>query len=303
MLLLILLIAVVNTVIIPQSGDAAVSGKIITSSDKNPLPNCNILIKETSSGTISDSRGEFEIKLPYGEYTLIASYIGYEKFEKRFSLSSENRRITLLIELKPAAILGKEVTVTGDRKPQSIVVQEIQQTDIKNMPSIYGDVLRAVQILPGVTSNNELTSGYNVRGGSFDENLIYLNGFEIYRPLLLRQGIEENKSLINPDLVDEIRFYNGSFPSSFGDRMSSALEANYNINKIDSLSGIVKTDLLNSSLALKNKFGNLKLAGAVRYAYPGMFLDGLQTNGDYRPKFLDVQILANYSINNNSWSR
>jgi hypothetical protein len=300
LLLIMLLIAAANSVIIPQTNDAAISGKVINAADKNPLPNCNILIKETTAGTISGYNGEFEIKLPYGEYTLVVSYLGYEKFEKVIRLYGGNKRVSLLIELKQAAVLGKEVTVTGDRKPQSVVVQEIKQTDIKHMPSVYGDVLRAVQILPGVTSNNELTSGYNVRGGSFDENLIYLDGFEIYRPLLLRQGIEENKSLINPDLVDEIRFYNGSFPASFGDKMSSVLEANYNIHRIDGFSGAAKADLLNSALTLKSGFGNLKLAGAARYAYPGMFLDGLQTNGDYRPKFLDVQMLANYSLTKNT---
>ncbi len=300
---LILLLIVSNSVIISQTYQFSVSGKVINSFDKSPLASANIFVKENpdkenqfSTGTVTDSSGRFKIKLPYGNYTLTASYVGYEKYEIKFTLSEENSIIEIIIELKPTAVIGKEVTVTGDRRQPSNVIQEIEQKDMKRMPTIYNDVLRAVQILPGVSSSSELSSGYNVRGGNFDDNLIYLNDFEIYRPFLLRQGIEENKSIINPDLVEEFRFYNGSFPASHGDKMSSALEVNYTVNEIDSLIVFAKVDFLSAGLTLKNKFGDLKYATAFRYAYPGLFLNELQTNGDYKPSFGDFQLITNYTL-------
>ena len=307
MFFLLVLLVAVNSLILPQSYNATISGNVVNSADKTPLPNANISIKEAADtvreflrGSITDSSGRFQINLPYGNYILTVSYVGYEKYQEFISLSKENKFINIIIELKPKAVLGDEVTVTGERNLPSTVIQEIEKKDLKRMPTIYNDVLRAVQILPGVTTNTELSSGYNVRGGSFDDNLIYLNGFEIYRPFLLRQGIEENKSLPNPDLVEEFRFYNGSFPASYGDKMSSALEVNYNLTKVDTFSGSVKADFLNAGLTLKSRIENLKFAAAFRYAYPGLFLNELQTNGDYKPAFKDIQLIADYPLSNKS---
>ncbi|RPI75575.1 MAG: TonB-dependent receptor [Ignavibacteriales bacterium] len=304
MFLLILFVATINTIIQPQTYQASVSGRVISSENQLPLINANIIIKSSpqmdrsfSTGTITDSLGNFKMKLPYGSYMLTVSYIGYEKFEKIFALTESNNSFEISIQLKPSVINEEEITITGERKEPSTIKQEIEPKDLKRMPTIYNDVLRAVQILPGVSSGSELSSGYNVRGGNFDDNLIYLNGFEIYRPFLLRQGIEENKTLINPDLVEEFRFYNGSFPASYGDKMSSALEVNYKLKDTDTLSGYAKVDMLNAGLTIKKKFGKINLAAAVRYAYPGLFLNELQTNGDYKPSYQDVQIFADIPVN------
>lgn len=307
MLVIILLFILLNSLVFPQPDQAVISGSVITSFDKRALVNSNIFVKEISSeekyfstGTITDSAGKFQVKLPYGRYILSASYVGYESFEREISFSKENSSISISIELNQIAVKGDEVTIIGERKLPSTVVQEIEKKDFKRMPTIYNDVLRAVQILPGVATSSELSSGYNVRGGTFDDNLIYLNGFEIYRPFLLRQGIEENKSIINPELVEQLRFYNGSFPASLGDKMSSALEVNYDLSGTDSLTGFAKVDFLNAGLTLRNKINDLKFAAAMRYAFPGLFLNELQTDGDYRSSFQDIQLFADYSVNANS---
>lgn len=301
MFLIILFIAVLNSAVLPQDNKAAVSGKVTNSADKLPLLNANIIIKSSplkedqfTTGTITDSAGRFKLKLPYGSFIITVSYIGYKTYEHSFTLTED---LQINIELNPSIFHEEEITITGERKEPSTVKQEIEPEDLKRIPTLYNDVLRAVQILPGVSTGSELSSGYNVRGGNFDDNLIYLNGYEIYRPFLLRQGIEENKTLINPDLVEEFRFYNGSFPASYGDKMSSALEVNYKFRVTDSTSGYARLDLLNAGLTLKRKFGKLNLAAAVRYAYPGLFLNELQTNGDYKPSFKDVQFLADYHFN------
>lgn len=168
------------------------------------------------------------------------------------------------------------------------------------MPTIYSDVLRSVQILSGVTTNSELTSGYNVRGGSFDENLIYLNGYEIYRPFLLRVGVEENQTLINPNMVEKLTFYNGAFPASYGDKMSSALEVNYSSHHEEKLKGTFFASVLNAGLNLKSRINNFNWNLGARYAYPSAFLSSLKTKGDYKPSFSDIQFLGNYKISSNS---
>jgi len=156
--------------------------------------------------------------------------------------------------------------------------------------------MRTVKILPGVSSNNELSSAYNVRGGNYDENLIYLNGYEIYRPFLLRQGVEENQSLINPDLVQNIRFFAGAFPARYGDKMSSALEVNYDRNPNSGLHGIVRADLFNLGLAVRDRIGKLSWSAGARYTNPDLFLSSLQTKGTYRPYFIDGQVLMKYAF-------
>ena len=303
MFFLLFIILVFSPTVFSQSDQGIVTGKVIVSSVQTPLANCNISItrknlaqKKFSTGTITGSDGKFKINIPLGIYIIKASYVGYKTFEEEFVLTKENSSKNFFIELEQTTVLGKEVTITGDKNEPSTIIQKIEPRDLHKMPTIYNDVLRAVQILPGVTTNSELSSGYNVRGGSFDDNLIYLNGFEIYRPFLLRLGVEENKTLPNPDLVEEFRFYNGSFPAFYGDKMSSALDVKYDVSKVDSFSGSVNADFLSAGLTLKNRTGDLRYAAAVRYAYPGLFLNELQTNGDYKPAYKDIQFIADYPI-------
>lgn len=152
-------------------------------------------------------------------------------------------------------------------------------------------MIRSVKILPGVTSNNELSSSYNVRGGNFNENLIYLNGYEIFRPFLIGQGVEESQSIINQNMVNDLQFYGGCFPAKLDDKMSSALEVNYNNNDKEYLNGQVNINLLSTGLTLKSKNGNLNWMGAFRYANPTLFVTKLQTSGKYKPIFMDFQFL------------
>lgn len=277
------------------SDKAMISGFVYDADSKQPLPNCNILVIETSSGTITDENGGFRLELEPGTYSLQFSYIGYETVLEKITIKKSSN-IELNVTLYPRSIIKDEVTVTGDLEETPTIKQKIDPKDISSMPNIYSDVLRSVQVLSGVTTNNELSSGYNVRGGSFDENLIYLNGFEIYRPFLLRQGVEENQTLINPDLVSGIDFYNGGFSSRLGDRMSSALEVNYSNNVNENTSGTVRVDLMNLGTAISKKYGDLKIKLGARYAYPDAFLQMLQTSGDYSPSFSDIQLFTEYKL-------
>ncbi len=282
-----------------QKNTISLSGHITNDSTGAPVKDVNVIINGTTLGTISDSTGYYLLKISPGNYSITYSCIGFENEFKELKISKSQQSFHLNISLVPKVYETNEVSVSG-KTYNPINVQEIKEKDLTTMPNLYSDVIRGVKILPGVTSNNELTSAYNVRGGNFDENLIYLNGYEIYRPFLLQQGIEENQSIVNQDMVRDIHFYNGVFPANFGDKMSSVLEINYENNFDSTLNGTINIDLLNTGLTLKRKIGNLNVSGGFRYANPALFANRLQTSGKYSPLFYDFQLLSTYSFSENN---
>lgn len=295
----ILFISIITNVL-AQNNQILITGEVIDSKTNEPLVNCNISILNTLQGTVSDASGFFTIRLNARNHTLRFSYVGYETIERTISLKQSQLKTYLLIKMNPKVIEEEEVKVIAEKNVPSTIIQSVEPKDIQLMPNIYSDVLRSVQILSGVATKSELSSGYNVRGGTYDENLIYLNGYEIYRPFLLRTGYEESQTTINPDMVKNLTFYNGAFPVKYGDRMSSVLEVNYSNEHKSKIEGSVHVDFLNMGINLRNKIGGLNWNFGARYAYPSSFLNGLQTRGDYNPTFSDVQLLTNYSFSNNS---
>lgn len=276
------------------------SGQVTSEVDDAPLPHCNITVFPGEIGTVTDSLGLYVLSLAPGEYSVHFSHLGYETITRKVRLRMGQGRTRLNIALPLLPVTAQTVTVLEDRDETPAILQKLAQQDIRQMPTLYSDVFRSIKILPGVTSNNELSSAYNVRGGNFDENLIYLNGYEIYRPFLLRQGVEENQSLINPDMVADVRFYGGAFPAEFGDKLSSALAVNYINRESDAIRTTARADLLHAGLAMQNHSGRLRWSFGARYANPGLFVNGLQTAGSYRPLFADVQLLGNYRLSSNS---
>jgi len=291
---------ILATITFAQKNTFFVSGYIYNSSTKEPLENCNIQLPILNLGAVSDNYGFFNLALPIGTHKLRFTYVGFKTEERIVSLSTNNKKIDITINLQPKAIEEDEVKIFGKKKLPTTNIQIIDSKDIQLMPTINSDVLRSVQILSGVTTGNELNSGYNVRGGTFDENLIYLNGYEIYRPFLLRTGVEESQTLINPDMVSGLTFYNGAFPAKFGDRMASVLEVEYNKKNDERLQGGVRIDFLNLGANLKSRYKKLSWNIGTRYAYPTTFLNTLQTRGDYESSFSDIQVLTNYEISESS---
>jgi len=284
---------------IGQTNYKALSGQVFNSKTKEPLENCNIFIPELEEGTITDENGEFKISLPMRIIEIKFTYLGFESHTKKIDLTSTLNDIVVL--LNPIVLNSEEVKIVAKKEPASIIIQKIENKDIQKMPTIYSDVLRSVQVLSGVATNSELTSGYNVRGGSYDENLIYLNGYEIYRPFLLRVGVEENQTTINPNMVENLTFYNGAFPASYGDRMSSALDVNYSAEHKDHIRGTFYASILNLGFNLNKRMNKFNWNLGIRYANPSAFLNSLKTKGDYKPSYSDIQFLGNYKINSNSY--
>lgn len=293
------LVLCISTFLSGQALPGLVSGIVVKKGTDEPVSNCNISAT-AGNGIISDSLGLFVIRLPFGQQRLKFEHLGFEDYFEDIHLTAENSKHRLRIELTPQVIPGKSVTVQDDRPDAAPGMQELAQQDIRRMPTLYSDVLRSIKILPGVTSNNELSSAYNVRGGNFDENLIYLNGYEIYRPFLLRQGVEENQSLVNPDLVDNMQFHGGAFSANLGDKMSSALQVSYRNESQSHFSGTARADLFNIGIALRGQAGKLHWSAGARYVNPDLFVSKLQTSGSYKPFFADVQGMLNYKFSDSS---
>jgi hypothetical protein len=183
-----------------------------------------------------------------------------------------------------------------EERLQTISLTRLDPKQVSLLPTVGGGIETLIKTLPGVSSNNELSSQYNVRGGNFDENLLYVNGIEIYRPFLIRSGQQEGLSFINPDLVENITFSAGGFAAEFGDKLSSVLDISY--RKPQELRSSAALSLLGANLHTEGLSPNQKtswLTGA-RYKTTQYVLNALETKGQYRPDFIDVQALVTHSI-------
>ena len=200
----------------------------------------------------------------------------------------------LLVTLHPMESLD-EVVVTEKRR-QTTGTDQLDTKNLRQTPSTTGNAVEElVQQQAGVSTHNELSSQYNVRGGSFDENSVYINGTEVYRPLLIRSGQQEGLSVINSDMVEKIGFSSGGFEAKYGDKMSSALDIQY--RKPTRLEGNLQASLLGGSIFLG--YGNKKfsMSHGLRYKTNRYLLGSLETKGEYRPNFLDYQTYITWSPN------
>ena len=185
-----------------------------------------------------------------------------------------------------------EVVVTEKRR-QTTATEQIDVKNLKNNPSASGNAVEElIQQQAGVSTHNELSSQYNVRGGSFDENSVYINNVEIYRPLLIRSGQQEGLSIINPDMVESIGFSSGGFEAKYGDKMSSALDITYRRPTRSELSASMSLLGGTAFAAVGNK--RLSMSHAVRYKTNRYLLGSLETKGEYRPNYLDYQTFISY---------
>jgi len=279
------------------SQEAAVFGKL-TDQSGDALIGVNIfLLDNSSTGTSSDTAGNYRLNLPAGrDLKLVFSYIGFQSDTQRISLKpgqTKEMNVVLYagITLDVVEISDKEAV----RNEASGVI--IETKDIEKLPTPFASIEAALaaQAL-GVSSTNELSSTYSVRGGNFDENLVYVNDIEVYRPFLIRSGQQEGLSFINPDLVSSVYFSSGGFQPKYGDKMSSVLDVRY--KKPKEFKGSLELGLLGGSFHLegsdrKHKFTYLL---GVRQKSSQYLLKSLETKGEYSPSFTDVQSYLTYKI-------
>ena len=284
-----------------QNKYVTVKGHVEDANSGIHLTGVNVSVLKTHLGTTTDSLGNYILNLNTGKYSITFSCVGYKTITKKININGRQSNFNVDVSLKPNIYVMKDVTVNANKVSDNLTLDTLKAKDLQNIPNVFSNILSSIKFLPGVTSNNELSSTYNVRGGNYNENLIYLNGFEIYQPYLIQEGIEESQSIVNENMVSSMEFYHGAFPVSFGDKMSSALAINYYTQESPELGGEINADLFNMGLTLHDKTGNFNWRTGIRYAYPYLFDKALiQTKGQYKPSFDDFQFTGSYDLPNKS---
>ena len=271
---------------ISQSTEYTVSG-IVKGDDSTPLPSASVYATENIKfGAYTDSQGRFNLILPHsGPWTLKCSMVGFTTKETPIVFNgSTSFDITIILE--STVRIGEAEVISQDENNSTL--RKIDPRVTNRIPTPRGTVEDLLLQAP-VNFTSELSSSYNVRGGSFDENLVYVNDIEVYRPFLVRSGQQEGLSFPNPDMVDRINFSAGGFESKYGDKMSSVLDIHY--RKPNSTSTALTTSLLGIQIQHDgvNKKKNIKINSGFRYRNNAYVLGSLDETGEYSPVYLDAQ--------------
>ncbi len=276
-----------------QKKPAFVSGKVVDENE-NPLSKVSVVILGQAKGITTNDSGYFRIKVTADKaFALIFTYTGRKAEQKNFLLN-ENEEETVTIRMERSENTLQEVVVTDQRDRRETGLIKPNPKTILNLPSAVTGVESLIKIFVG--SNNELTSQYSVRGGSYDENLIYVNDFEVFRPYLVRSGQQEGLSFINPEMVRNISFYNGGFQAKYGDKMSSVLDIQYKKPKRfggSAYIGILEQGVQAEGTTKNSKFSYLL---GVRNRSNRNLLSRQDTRGNYVPSSADFQALLNYQF-------
>ncbi len=281
------------------SAQGVVEGVVTDAKSGQPLEYVNVGVPGNSSGAVTNSKGFYRLELKSSDsVTVRFSFTGYEAAHKR--VLPQRGRTELNIQLKPMATQLDAVEVSDEQTRQSTFTRiDAERLDQTVGPT--GGVEGVIKMLPDVQSNNELSSQYSVRGGSFDENLVYINGVEIFRPMLIRSGQQEGMSIINPDLVDNILFSPGGFDVAYGDKLSSVLDITYRntapLTDSCSIKGKVSASLLGGSATVQGRVGERwSYAVGLRRHSNQYVLGSMDTKGSYTTSYTDIQALLGYKV-------
>ena len=256
----------------------------------------NVSVKYGGTGTTTNASGYYQIRIPLNiKITLEFSHVGFKSLNKEFFTKKRN-----IIRFSPVLISENEVleeVVIKNEIKDAQGVTTFKAKDIQRIPGANSGIETLLMTLPGVSNNNELSTQYNVRGGNFDENLVYVNGIEIYRPFLVRSGQQEGLSFVNSTMVQNINFSAGGFQAKYGDKLSSVLDITY--RKPTEFSASVKASLLGSSITVEDVFLDNKLTAivGVRYRDNSLFVNAKQIETNFKPRFTDVQTFLSYEKN------
>ncbi|WP_313377122.1 carboxypeptidase-like regulatory domain-containing protein [Chishuiella sp.] len=277
---------------------AQISGKIVDE-NKNPIDKAEIIVADKSYFT--NENGDFKIDIPSNQsVTITFNYNNYSSYTQTLSLRDKNKK-QLFIQLVPdknKAIELDEAIITfqsNSNKPlQSL---SLSATQMQQGPSLTGGVTDLLKTLPFVNSNTELSSQYMVRGGNYDENLIYVNGMEVYKPQLIRSGQQEGLGFVNPNMTEFINFSAGGWEAKYGDKMSSVLDVTY--KRPQKLEGQVEASLMGGSATIGGASKNKKLSAIVgaRYQNRNLVLNTLKGDTNFNPQYYDLQTNINYKLN------
>lgn len=288
--LLLLFIAVTSTI---SAQSFLLTGRVLDD-EENPVELATVSCIKQGKATMTNLRGEFSLELSSADSVVVRfSMIGYKAKER--VLRRPRGRQNLQITLYEGGTTLDDVTIT-EKKRQTTGSQELDISDTKMGPSASGNAVEdLIQQQAGVSTHSELSSQYNVRGGSFDENSVYINNVEVYRPFLVRSGQQEGLSIINGDMVDNISFSTGGYEAKYGDKMSSALNIKY--RRPTRTEGTLSASLLGGSAYFGIGTKKFSWANGVRYKTTKALLKTFDTNGEYDPQFIDYQTFMSYTPN------
>ena len=271
---------------------ARVKGVIL---DEFNLPIENVTVKVGDKGTVTNANGFYFLEIPANtKVTLTFSHVSFKKTTVEITLKpNEDYELNPVLSSKVEQI--GEVTVTGANKKRVEGITAIDPVIIRRIPGANAGVENIIKTLPGVYSNNELSTSYAVRGGNYDDNLVYVNEIEVYRPFLIRSGQQEGLSFTNTDMVEAVDFSAGGFQSKYGDKMASVLDITYR-NPTKFKAGL-EASLLGGSLTVEGVSKNQKWNNitGVRYRDNSLLVNSQETETNFRPTFFDVQSMVNFN--------
>ncbi|XOV95057.1 MAG: TonB-dependent receptor plug domain-containing protein [Bacteroidota bacterium] len=265
-----------------------ISGKVVNQ-EGSPVEGVNIRSTITQNGSVSAADGSFDILSFIGD-TLTFTHIQYRKSVR--IVTSEEFFAVILI---PGSQSLEDVVIRDNRLSEEVVNKlTIDAEATRYLPSTFGDFNKILITMPGVSSNNELSSAYSVRGGNFDENLVYVNDIPIYRPFLANAGRQEGLSFVNPDMVRDIDFYPGGWAPKYGDKLSSSLNIQY--KEPAELEGSASVGLLGGSAYAGGKMSRGSYLVGARHRDSRYLLNSLETKGQYFPTYTDLQGLLTFDL-------
>ncbi|UJH66878.1 TonB-dependent receptor plug domain-containing protein [Allomuricauda sp. SCSIO 65647] len=279
-----------------HSQNATITGIVL---DENNVPLSDVNISSATSGTTTNPNGFYLLQVVADvENTITFSHVGHENIvlEDLILNTNETFEFNPVMKVDVIQIDGVEISPTGRKELEGI--ETLSPEVVRNIPGANEGVENVLKLLPGVSFNNELSTQYNVRGGSFEENLVYVNEIEVYRPFLIRSAQQEGLSFINSSMAKDIDFSAGGFQAKYGDKLSSVLDITYKIPTSFSLQA--DASLLGAGITLEtlSKDKTLSNITGVRYRSNALFINSQQTQTNVRPIFLDAQTYFSYGISN-----
>ncbi len=277
---------------IAQSQKAILTG-IVTNESGEAIENVSITFENT--GTSTNKNGQYKIQVPANSsITIKFSHISYNDINKRVKIpSGKTMNFSPKLNAKTEEI---DEVVVKNNKANAEGITNIKTTEIKNIPDANQGIEGILKTLPGVSFNNELSTAYNVRGGNFDENLVYVNGIEVYRPFLVRSGQQEGLSFVNPNMTQKVDFSSGGFQAKYGDKLSSVLDVTYKKPKDFGIR--LEASLLGASATFEGTAFDDKLLAiaGMRYRNNSLIVNSKDTETNFKPSFTDIQTFLSYTF-------
>ena len=294
--ILFYILAIFSVFTMVKAQSVVVQGKV-TDETGAPMDMVHIRLSRGSIGTLSNFKGEYDLRVGKSDtLRIIFTSLGYKRVERVVNTNvKDGEKVSLNVQMLPNTAVINDVEVVA-RQRNNNGVEKIGTDELKRTPTASGNAVEdLLGTMAGVTMNNEMSSQYSVRGGSFDENLVYVNGIEIYRPQLISSGQQEGLSFINSSMVGSIGFSTGGFAPEYGDKMSSVLDITY--KRPERFEAEANVNFMGASASLGQSSKRFSQLHGIRFKRNASLLSSLDTKGEYDPRFFDYQTFLTYDLN------